>query len=404
MRRSIAALVVTALVMAGCSMAPKVSTPAAVPASKGTVRLLILGGPGYDQQLITGFKNNQPGITVEPVELPEGDYQAIMDKLKSGEVKVDAIVAPANPFLFAQGIAAPLDDFINSNKLDLAPYDTAIEFGKYQGKTYGLPVSTSPMAVVYNKDVFEKLSIPAPKAGWTWDDFASAAKKLQPEFVGKDMAGTAIAPWGLMDILLTAGKGPTDPDLSAFEATLTRFQKYYVTDKLLSLNAIAENDGGYFQKLAQGKVGMLLGYWSYSFAHDKPAVNWGVAPLPGSGKTPAIATLAMIAAKAEHPDTAAAFVKFATGADGAQTVARMPGAPVPGFIDKNAEHVWLANAGLPQDTDFLSKLQYIAPTEYPEALATSVIKQLDAVLSKGKAPADAVRDFKQEREKIMAQK
>lgn len=404
MRRSIAALVATALILTGCSVAPKANSKPAETPTQGTVRVLIFGGPGYDQQLITGFKNAQPGITVEPVTLPDDDYDGLMAKLKSGEIKVDAIVGPGNPFLFAQGVVAPLDDLIQKNKLDLAPFGTAIDFGKYQGKTYGLPVSLSPMTVVYNTDVFEKLGIPAPKAGWTWDDFADTARKLGPEFAAPGKYATAIAPWNLPDLLLSSGKGPVDPDLTAFGAMLNRIHLWTLVDRTVPLDQLGDSESAYFQKFGKGDIGMLLGYWNYSFGHDKPAVKWSVAPFPGNGGTPAIATLAMIAAKAENPETAAAFVKFAVSSDGGVTVAKMPGAPVPGYVDDNSKHVWLANSGLPQESDFMLKLKYIPPTEYPDQLAVSVVKQLDAVLYKGVSPADAVKAYQQERETVMAKK
>ena len=43
------------------------------------------------------------------------------------------------------------------------------------GKVYGLPQDSGPMALFYNKKVFDKHGIAVPK---TWDEYVTAAKKL----------------------------------------------------------------------------------------------------------------------------------------------------------------------------------------------------------------------------------
>ncbi|HWH69559.1 MAG TPA: extracellular solute-binding protein, partial [Candidatus Sulfotelmatobacter sp.] len=224
MRRTIALCLLTALVLAGCTVAPKAKKQVDL---TGTVRVLVLGSPGFESSLFTGFTAANPSVKPESVDLPEADdFDQIAAKIKSGEIKVDAIVAPANNFLFAQGVVTPLDDMVKTDKVSLAEYGDSIQLAKYNGKLYGLPVSLSPMVAVYNKDMFEKAGLKLPTAGWTWADFDKAVVELAKQQAGKEKGwAVGIPPWSLVDILFTAGKGPTDPDLKPLQATVERIDR-----------------------------------------------------------------------------------------------------------------------------------------------------------------------------------
>ena len=52
------------------------------------------------------------------------------------------------------------------------------EPGKWDGKQYLLPKDFSPLAVYYNKKLFDAAGVAYPKDGWTWDEFLDTAQKL----------------------------------------------------------------------------------------------------------------------------------------------------------------------------------------------------------------------------------
>ena len=64
--------------------------------------------------------------------------------------------------------------------------------GKVDGKQYLLPKDYSPLAVYYNKKLFDAATVPYPKDGWTWDDLLATAQKLTM----KDAAGK-VTQWGI---------------------------------------------------------------------------------------------------------------------------------------------------------------------------------------------------------------
>ncbi|HWI51949.1 MAG TPA: extracellular solute-binding protein [Symbiobacteriaceae bacterium] len=403
MRRAIALCLLAALVLAGCTVAPK---PKEVKNLSGTVRVLVLGSPGLETTLFTGFQSAYPNVKPETVTLPEeGEFAQIIGQIKSGEIKVDAIVAPANSFLFAQGVVAPLDDMVKSEKLSLKEYGDSVSLAKYNGKLMGLPLSVSPMVVVYNKEMFEKAGLKTPAAGWTWDDFEKAGLELTKQQAGKEKGwGVGIPPWSLVDLLLTAGKGPADPDLKTLQATLERLRRFKTADKYYAPDTVGEDGTDYYLAFARAEIGMVLGYWENSFAHAHPEFAWGVAPIPGSDLTPGIATLAMVTANAENKDNAWAFTRFVGSATGAQAVVRMPGAPVPGYVDESIQRDWLAHTTLKEDSAFVLKLKYLPTLEYPEAMAGMLMKESDEAISGKKTVEDAIKAYQEARAPLMSKK
>lgn len=74
----------------------------------------------------------------------------------------------------------PLDDLITKNNVDTKEFDQgALNNLKVGGQQYALPYDTGPMVLYYNKDLFDKAGVPAPKNGWTAADFEAAGEKLK---------------------------------------------------------------------------------------------------------------------------------------------------------------------------------------------------------------------------------
>jgi multiple sugar transport system substrate-binding protein len=356
-----------------------------------------------DQTLFSAFTAANPDVKPEAVALPEtGDVVA---QIKSGELKVDAIVAPANSFLFNQGVVEPLDDLVKQENLSLAEYGNAIELARHNGKLYGLPVSVSPMLVVYNKELFDTAGLKHPAPGWTWDEFETAAKALAKAQEGNDPGyGVAVAPWTAADLLLSAGKGPADPDLTALTDTLNRLTRLHSDAKVAPKEVLGDAELDYYQAFGRGELGMLVSYWQNSFAHTKPEFAWGVAPLPGNDSTPGMGTLGMVTANAENRANAVAFIKFIASATGSQTIVTLPGAPVPAFVNDATQQQWLAHTALGQAGSFVFQLKYLPAPVYPADMATMLLTEADAALKGTKSVDDAIKAYKEARAPLMSNK
>jgi len=90
-----------------------------------------------------------------------------------------------NTFLAPYGAAGtmmPLDNYIaGSEEYDIADFEQGQQdYGKYDGKTLGLTLSTEPMIQWYRTDIYESLGLKPAK---TWEEYranAEAVKKRRP--------------------------------------------------------------------------------------------------------------------------------------------------------------------------------------------------------------------------------
>ncbi|MBI4557440.1 MAG: extracellular solute-binding protein [Candidatus Hydrogenedentes bacterium] len=72
---------------------------------------------------------------------------------------------------------------------------TSLESFDYRGFLGGLPWAGFAVIMFYNKDLFDRDSIPYPQDGWTWDDFRRVARQLTKDLDGDgrtDQFGTNI--------------------------------------------------------------------------------------------------------------------------------------------------------------------------------------------------------------------
>ncbi len=83
--------------------------------------------------------------------------------------------------LLAGNLQTDLTSLADSGIVDLSRFDPAsVESAKNYsgGKLYGLPESSNPMALFYNKEIFDKFNVPYPTDGMTWDEMYELAKKV----------------------------------------------------------------------------------------------------------------------------------------------------------------------------------------------------------------------------------
>lgn len=75
---------------------------------------------------------------------------------------------------------------------DMVP-SVLYSISEWRGQLVGLPIAPYAQGVMYRTDIYKKLGIPAPKPGWTWDDYLANARKINGQVVDKKkMFGTVI--------------------------------------------------------------------------------------------------------------------------------------------------------------------------------------------------------------------
>ncbi len=137
----------------------------------------------YIDPLIAAFEEEYPNITIEPVEVSSGGYEALAQKVLLG-------LAAGTPPDVAQvgysylrtmadsGGAVSLDSFIASDpdfgKDELFP--AMLQLGQVDGVQYLFPIGTSTPAMLVNMKLFEEFDLEIPTS---WEDTRRAAEKLK---------------------------------------------------------------------------------------------------------------------------------------------------------------------------------------------------------------------------------
>jgi multiple sugar transport system substrate-binding protein len=293
------------------------------------------------QDLIKKFEDENPGIKIDAQYIPSGD--ALIQKLVTA---IRSKTAPDISWLhsdFLEDLVKAdaiykMDDFIkgkdgipDSDMNDI--YPALIQFSKWKGNLYSLPMEATNLALLYNKDMFRAAGLDPNKPPATWEELYDYAKRLT---LDKDHDGIndqtglfipiypAAGPlgswmvWQWEPFLWQAGGDVINSDqtqvLYNSEAgikALTLWQKIF---KELNLRSFTNDFDVAF---ASGRLAMALdGPWNLPRYKDLlKGRDWAFAPLPGGPGAKATVVggeYLAIFKQSQHPDEAWKFIKWLT--------------------------------------------------------------------------------------------
>jgi multiple sugar transport system substrate-binding protein len=170
-------------------------------------------------------------------------------------------------------------------------YPAARQAVTIDGKVRAIPALIDSMAVVYNKKLFRQAGIPAPKAGWTWDDYRAIAKQLTNKSKGIFGTGwpgvgdedTVWRLWPMIwdlggDVLAPGGKQVGyggQPGLRA----LTLVNEMAAQDKSVYVDKTSGSEKMY-EVFNANRMGMVpTGPWQLPQIMEAK-VDYGVVPMP----------------------------------------------------------------------------------------------------------------------------
>ena len=141
------------------------------------------------EEAIKRFEAEHPGVTVKYVSgIRKDDYSEwLAERLLKGE-EPDIFVVPGEDFnLYASiGALQPLDRSMNGDAAfdPSVYYPRALDYGRYQGISYALPVGAVTTLMFVNKTLLAKEGIPIPANNWTWQDFLQICKAVTKDTDG----------------------------------------------------------------------------------------------------------------------------------------------------------------------------------------------------------------------------
>ena len=288
------------------------------------------------KKVVADFQTKYPNVHVNLVNAGtnKDEYTALQNAVKAGKGVPDVahIEYYALPQFELAKSVANLNEF-GAGKLDGTFTPGPWNAVKKDGGVYGLPMDSGPMALFYNKSVFDKFGITAPPA--TWDEYIADAKKIHDAdpsvYITNDTGEAGFT----TSLIWQAGGTPytvdgttvgvnftSDPGTQKFTAAWQQL----LDGKLLA--PITSWSDAWYQGMASGKIASLaIGAWmpaSLESGVKSGSGQWRVAPLPQwtpGAKTSSEnggSSLAVMQASS-NKKLAYAFVKYATVDEGAQS-------------------------------------------------------------------------------------
>jgi multiple sugar transport system substrate-binding protein len=279
-------------------------------------------GPSAQKQ-VEAFQTQYPNVKVNLVNAGTGndEYTKLQNVIKSGSGAPDvaAIEYFALPQFAIPGDLVDLTQYgFDAFKSDFTPSTwAAVHSG---GGLYGLPQDSGPMAMFYNKKLFDKHGIAVPK---TWDEYVADAKKLHQEDPTKYIAVDSGDPVFAMGMIWQAGGRPFAVDGKNISINLqdAGTMKWTGVWNQLVQNGLVANIPGWsdawFKAISSGTIATVpAGAWMAGVLEGLKGGKgeWRVAPLPTYDGQPVTAehggSSQAILKQSKNPALAAAFVRW----------------------------------------------------------------------------------------------
>lgn len=239
--------------------------------------------------LIADFEARNPDIHV--TQIGTADYSKLNSAIQDGYGTPDVVQLEyfALP-LYA--VSGQLRD-LTSRTTNYGSFYTPGSWSSVQldGRVYGVPMDSGPMAFFYNQDVFEQAGVDAAKIR-TWDDYYRAAKKLKENgvYIAADDGDASF----YNAMIWLAGGRPYNTSHDGKEVSITldtdtgtqeftRFWQQMIDEDLVNTRLDTWSDD-WKQALGSGTVASLFaGAWMPSLLlADVPGTAglWRVAQMP----------------------------------------------------------------------------------------------------------------------------
>lgn len=363
------------------------------------------------QQIIQNFEDANPQILVQLEAVAGRDYYARLLTQLAAKAAPDIMQVgdDAVPMFVTKGAFVPLDDLMEGEGFDPSIYlPGVLDPGKFDGKQYLLPKDFTPLAVYYNKKIFDAAGVEYPKEDWTWDDLLATAQKLTKDENGDGTPET----WGIQlsanwttgfeywvaaaggQLISEDGKQFTgymdSPEtVRAVQFFADMYNKYKVAPPPADLNQWAGGN----QEFDQGKAAMFLfGRWRQDGFKKNPNIELGVINPPQDKVRANVLFWGGfgLASTSKSPEAAFKFLNAYTGEPGAQVWKDWALPAVKSVADESGM------SSDPIESVWLNELNHLVPRAYTftpywnETADPALRKALETMLLDANADAAAV--------------
>ena len=247
------------------------------------------------KEMTDAFTARYPDIKIDLEMVPNDSQTVLKTKMQKNEAPdIIQLQGYANVFEFAES-GWLLD--ITKEPVIKKVSKAAMNAVTYNGRVYALPMDLAGIGIIYNKEIFAKYNLKAPK---TFKDLVKVSKVLKENGI-TPFAGLFKANWSLGHFLTMVHTGLAGDKLMPWLNGMNNGKGSYADP--VNVNSIfrlldfykanahenaAEYDWDQQQaEFSQGKAAMMIqGLWSYKPAVTaNPALKCGFVPFPVSNKS-----------------------------------------------------------------------------------------------------------------------
>jgi multiple sugar transport system substrate-binding protein len=297
-------------------------------------------GNKMNREIIGNFEKIRPTIRVRLITGEDAK------RLTMIAADIPADIMPVDPeelsFYASKGLLMPLERFTSTDPgFRLSGYfANMVAMCRYQGALYSLPSTFSPVAIYYNRDLFDEAGVGYPDETWDWDKFVAAARKLTRDRDGDgrtDQYGFAVSWWRNRwpiwiwqnggDVFNEAGdrciidRPEAIAGLSFYSDLVTR---HHVSPGYgAQMAGVKGQDSG--EWFVAGRIAMTAeSRYMHTRFQNITGFKWDVGPLPKQRRraTTFVGGTMAISAKTPHPQEAWEFLKYFTGEGGSSVYMR----------------------------------------------------------------------------------
>lgn len=367
----------------------------------------------YFEEVVKEFESQNPDIKIKMEAIAD---EPIKDKLRvilGGSEVPDIMFSWSGEFArkFVRADAA----------LDLTPYleeDTAwkdsfipasLQPFSSDGKNYGIPLRFNGKFFVYNKEIFDKHGLEAPK---TWDEFLDVLDTLKEEGETPLMLGNE-SPWAAIHYLTGLNQKMVDQEVRMNDYN-PRSGEFTDPGYVKAMEMLAElNEKGYFmenvnssshdmvkQMFFAGKGAIFyVELEEFQDVENSLKGNWGFFPMPaiadGDGSQNYITGAPdgfIVSSKTKHPKEAVEFLKFLTSKENSLKLVKDIGWPSP---IEGATNPDTALKQVAEGVDYMKQADGMAEwldTDVHAKVADVYLSNIQLLLDGSKSPEEIIKE------------
>ena len=291
-------------------------------------------------QIAAAYSDLNPNVTVQFDFIPFGDYTSTLPLRLSGSNPPDAgwLVENVAATWLASGILADVGEVLRGDPdYDFADLsEPAMGLWVDGDSVFGVPFSTSPFIMIYNRDIFAAAGVDAPdvmieNGEYTWENLAEALRVIVSETGQNGLAPPDSGLYSgervwhtLIPVIRAYGSDAWDADYNCLMNEPEAVEAIELFHSMIFEDRTVEQPGQILD-FPSGNVAAMIGQLSRVAPLADAEFDWDIAPLPAgpAGETTVIGQAAFVVFNnSPNRDVAIDFLKFLTNQENTLAIAQ----------------------------------------------------------------------------------